>query len=87
MVKCRGEETGFRLIDYIIKIVSSTKNKLQIELSAGENIEEIECDLNGRYKSITNILSVRNSVGWVGVADYLTDNPLIFIVNDINNCT
>lgn len=78
MVKCRGEETGFRLIDYIIKIVSSTKNKLQIELSAGENIEEIECDLNGRYKSITNILSVRNSVGWVGVADYLTDNPLIF---------
>ncbi len=78
MVKCRGEETGFHLIDYIIKVVSSTKNKLQIELSAGENIEQIECDLNGCYKSTTNILSVRNSVGWVGVADYLTDNPLIF---------
>lgn len=68
MVKCRGEEKGIRLIDYIIKVVSSTKNKLQIELSAGESIEQIECDLNGHYKSITNTLSVRNTIGWWGIS-------------------
>lgn len=78
IVKYNGVETGFSIIDYAIKIINSSKDKLIVELSAEDKVEQLECNLNGRYRSLTNRFTVRNGTGWINIADYLTDNPLIF---------
>lgn len=76
------EEMQGILIDLTIKIKEVKKDYITILFCLGEVVEEVTCDVDGRYNTIESKILVSEGRGKIELPDYLNDHPLIYRTTD-----
>lgn len=70
--------------DLDIKIVSVQNSCVQIEASLGDEVEILNCNLDGKYEEVSEVTKflIKDGRSLVSLADYLTSHPLSFKTSD-----
>ncbi len=66
------------LIDYKLKIVKIKSDKIRISVETEDSEEIIDCDVQGRYKSLTNKITIKKGKENLRLDEYLCEYPLIY---------
>lgn len=72
------EERYLRLTDAKVSVIKTEKEKLTVSITIDEISEELECDLNAKYKTLGNMFTVFSGGEEVLLDTYLTNQPLIY---------
>lgn len=70
------------LIDYKLKIVKIKSDKIRISVETEDSEEIIDCDVQGRYKSLTNKITIKKGKENLRLDEYLCEYPLIYRTTD-----
>lgn len=70
------------LIDYKLKIVKIKSDKIRISVETEDSEEIIDCDVQGRYKSLTNKITIKKGKESLRLDEYLCEYPLIYRTTD-----
>ena len=78
VVYLKGEEYAMGLlVDYKLSLIEYTKEYLKIKVYSQDENEIIFCDVDGKYSSVTDSISISKGNEVMSLADYLNDYPLL----------
>lgn len=77
-----NDEIQGTLLDVSLKIKQIESDRIQLVISLGDVEDEVVCDLNAKYTSKKSKILVSEGRKLIGIAEYLTDNPLVFRTTD-----
>ena len=69
---------GYRLTDFTLSIVRSSKSQVTISISYEEMSMTLNCDVQGKYSTRDNDLYTHIGTAEYGIDEYFNDNPVLF---------
>lgn len=68
----------YRLIDFTLSIVKSSKSQVMISIANEEMSMTLSCDVQGRYSTKDTDLYTHVGTAEYGIDEYFNDNPVVF---------
>ncbi|WP_343083891.1 DEAD/DEAH box helicase [Blautia producta] len=76
------KELHSTLIDYKLKIRKIVSDKITLSVEIEDTEEIIDCDVQGRYKSLANKITIKKGKENLRLDEYLCEHPLIYRTTD-----
>lgn len=70
------------LIDYKLKIIKIESDKIRLSVETEDAEEIIDCDVQGRYKSLANKITIKKGKESLCLDEYLCEYPLVYRTTD-----
>ncbi|MEG6585435.1 DEAD/DEAH box helicase [Dendrosporobacter sp. 1207_IL3150] len=70
------------LTEIVPNIIEVKKDKIKLLFSFQNLLEEITCDINAKYTSLSSAIMLLDGRGKISLVDYLNEYPLIFRTTD-----